>query len=70
MIMGTGLSEAAHAGSRAGFAVVDIGAQSKEAFKSVRDVGLDLFRRHAVVEGRNDNHRRRCCLVANVDEVS
>ncbi len=51
----------AHAGERARFAVIDVGAQREEALEGVGDVGFDLLRRHAVVE-RGDNHHRHVDL--------
>src|SRR5580698_5130907 len=36
--------------------VIDVAAQREEALIAVRNVGLDLLRRHARVERGNDNH--------------
>ena len=47
-------TDAAH---RAGFDVVDVAAQSEEAFITIRDVGLNLLGRHTGVERSDHNDR-------------
>jgi len=47
----------AHAGKRAGFAVVDVRGQREETLERVGDVGFDLLGRHAVVKRSHHNHR-------------
>ena len=67
--IGAGLEvdlDQADAGKRARFAVVDIGGQGEEALEGVGDVGLDLLRRHAVVE-RGDDHNGHVDLREKID---
>src|ERR1039458_5668549 len=47
----------AHTGQGARFDVIDIASQSEEALKGVGDVGLDLLRGHAAVEGGHHHDR-------------
>src|SRR5262249_1899515 len=47
----------ADSGQRARLDVLDAAAKGEEALEAAGDVGLDLLRRHAVIEGRDDDHR-------------
>ncbi len=43
------------AGERARFDVIDVGAEREEALEGIGDVAFDLLRRHAGVEGGDDD---------------
>ena len=50
-------SNDAGAGQRARFDMFNAAGQRELPFEAAGDIGLDLFRRHAVVERRDHHHR-------------
>src|SRR4030095_6858813 len=62
----------ADTGEGARLYVLDAGAQRAEAFEPARDIRLDLFRRHAGIERRHNDHwdvHRREHVDGHTDEA-
>src|SRR3954452_23359840 len=69
-----------YAGQRARFDVIDAASKRKEPFVAVGDIGFDLLRWHARVEGGNNNnryvdlreevdrHAKQCCYAHHNDD--